>query len=261
MAIATENLIRALSLSSGEAIFGELNLIKHALEKLFEADEARISKEELFNNVLKIVKVSERIKEAATPRQKFDIYYSEYRPLSDEFSVKYSDFLARDTFREIQAYEKYVDGLKELVIVQGIMLLGFEETDRTRQCEKLYTGMVRLSELIEEYFIYFPQELIEYIKDIASAFLNDAGLRPDGISQDKTVFSYLIGLKNTARAILWQVEEQQVKSRESHLASSLAMNLDLARELQIQRNQAAMDWARSQLEQIESIRKEKGHTL
>jgi hypothetical protein len=121
--------------------------------------------------------------------------------------------------------------------------------------------MVRLSELIEEYFIYFPQELIEYIKDIASAFLNDAGLRPDGISQDKTVFSYLIGLKNTARAILWQVEEQQVKSRESHLASSLAMNLDLARELQIQRNQAAMDWARSQLEQIESIRKEKGHTL
>jgi hypothetical protein len=259
MTIATENSIRALPLNSEEVMFGELNLTKDALEGLFESDEAQIPKEELFNDVLKIIEVSERIKEAETFRQKSDIYYSEYRPLSDEHKVKYSDFLARDVFREIEVYEKYIDGLKELIIAQGVMLLAFEdETDQVHQCGTLYTGMVRLSELVEEYLLYFPPKLIEHIKNIASSFLNDSSLEPHKATQNEPVFSYLIGLKNTARAILWQLEEHRVKNEESRLTVTPAMNPDLDREIQIQRNQAAMDWSRLRLEQMESFRKAKG---
>ena len=76
MTLTTENSIRALLSNTEEVMLGELSLIKHSLEKLFESDEAQIPKEESFNYLLKIVEVSERIRSAKYPRQKSDIYYS-----------------------------------------------------------------------------------------------------------------------------------------------------------------------------------------
>ena len=242
-------------------MFDELSSIKHSLEKLFASDEARISKEELFNDRLKIIEVSERIREAKHLRQKVDIYYSEYRPLLNVIKAKYSDFLARDTFKEIEAHEKSLDGLRELTIAQGIMLIAFEEKiDLVRKYGSLYTSMVGLSELLEEYLLYFPQDLIEYVKNIALAFLNDSSLKPDKANQNESVFSYLVGLKNTARAVLWQIEENRTRSEKQPSIDSHS-NQIFTREMQIQKNQPAIDWANSRLEQIETISAAKGWKL
>jgi len=261
MTVTTENSIRALLSNTDEVMLGELSSIKHSLEKLLESDEARIPKEELFDDLLKIVDVSERIREVQNLRQKFDIYYSEYRPLFQELKAKYSDFLARDSFKEIEAHEKYMDGLSELIIAQGIMLSGFEEKiDLVRKYGWLYTGMVRLSELLEEDLLYFPQDLIEYVKNIALAFLNDSSLKPDKANHNQSVFSSLVGLKNTARAVLWPIEENRTRSEKQPSIDSHS-NQIFTRELQIQKNQAAIDWANSRLEQIETIREAKGWKL
>ncbi|AFZ05891.1 hypothetical protein Osc7112_1360 [Oscillatoria nigro-viridis PCC 7112] len=260
MTVTTENSIRALLSNTEEVMLGELSLIKHSLEKLFESDEARIPKEESFKYLLKIVEVSERIRAAKYPRQKSDIYYSEYRPFFSELKAKYSEFLARDTFKEIEAHEKYMDGFRELIIALGIMLFAFEEIDRVRQYGALYTGMVGLSELLEEYLLYFPQDLIEYLKNITLAFLNDSSLKPDKANQKESVFSYLVGLKNTARAVLWQIEENRTRSEKQPSIDSHS-NQIFTRELQIQKNQAAIDWANSRLEQIETISEAKGWKL
>ena len=77
MTVTTENSIRALLSNTEEVMWGELSLIKHSLEKLFESDEARISKEESFNDLLKIVELLERIREAKHLVQKIEIYYFE----------------------------------------------------------------------------------------------------------------------------------------------------------------------------------------
>lgn len=210
---------------------------------------------------MKIVEVSERIREVQYLRQKFDIYYSEYRPLFQEFKSKYSDFLARDSFKEIEAHEKYMDGLSELIIAQGIMVIAFEEEiDQVHQYGKLYMGMVRLSYLVEEYLLYFPQHLIECIKNIALAFLNDSSLKPDRANQNESVFLYLISLKNTARAILWQIEENRTQNEKSHFIDSPSHQI-FTQKMQIHKDQSAMDWAKSRLEQIESIGEEKGWKL
>lgn len=261
MTVTTENSIRALPWNSEEVMFDELSSIKHSLEKLFASDEARISKEESFNDLLKIFELLERIREAQDLRQKFDIYHSEYRPLLNVIKAKYSDFLARDTFKEIEAHEKYLDGLRELIIAQGIMLIAFEEKIYlVRKYGSLYTSMVGLSELLEEYLLYFPQDLIEYVKNIALAFLNDSSLKPDKANQNESVFSYLVGLKNTARAVLWQIEENRTRSEKPRSIDSHS-NQIFTRELQIQKNQAAIDWANSRLEQIETISEAKGWKL
>ena len=261
MTVTTENSIKALLSNTEEVMLGELSLIKHSLEKLFASDEARIPKEESFNYLLKIVEVSERIRAAKYPRQKYDIYYSEYRPFFSELKIKYSDFLARDTFKEIEAHEKSLDGLRDLIIAQGLMLSGFEEKiDLVSKYGLLYTGMVELSELLEKYLLYFPQDLIEYVKNIALAFLNDSSLKPDKANHNKSVFSSLVGLKNTARAVLWQIEENRTRSEKPRSIDSHS-NQIFTRELQIQKNQPAMDWLKSELEQIEIIRKAKGWKL
>lgn len=261
MTVTTENSIRALLSNTEEVMLGELSLIKHSLEKLFASDEARISKEESFNDLLKIVELLERIREAKHLGQKIEIYYSEYRPLLNVIKAKYSEFLARDTFKEIEAHEKFLDGLRELIIAQSVMLSGFEEKiDLERRYGWLYTGMVELSERLEEYLLYFPQDLIEYVKNIALAFLNDSSLKPDKANHNKSVFSSLVGLKNTARAVLWQIEENRTRSEKPRSIDSHS-NQIFTRELQIQKNQAAIDWANSRLEQIETISAAKGWKL
>ncbi|WP_449419451.1 hypothetical protein [Phormidium nigroviride] len=260
MTVTTENSIRTLLSSSEEAILIELSLIKHTLERLFASEEAQISQEALFIDGLKIIDVLERIREAKYLPHKADIYYSEYRPLLNEFKAKYSDFVAQDTFKEIEDHEKYMDGLRELIVAEGMMLMAFEEIDKARQYAKLYTGMVRLSELMEEYFFYFPQNLIEYVKNIALAFLNDSSLKPDKTHQSESAFSYLVGLKNTARAVLWQIEENRTKNEKYRPIGSPSDTI-FTREMQIQKNQPAIDWAKSRLEQIESIREAKGWKL
>ena len=261
MTVTTENSIRALPSNSEEVMFDELSSIKHSLERLFASDEARISKEESFNDLLKIVELLERIREAKHLGQKIEIYYSEYRPFFSVLKAKYSDFLARDTFKEIEAHEKYMDGFRELIIAQSIMLSGFEEKiDLERRYGWLYTGMVKLSELLEEYLLYFPQDLIEYVKNIALAFLNDSSLKPDKANHNKSVFSSLVGLKNTARAVLWQIEENRTQNEKSHFIDSPSHQI-FTQKMQIQKNLAAMDWAKSRLEQIESIGEEKGWRL
>jgi hypothetical protein len=261
MTVTTENSIRALLSNTEEVMWGELSLIKHSLEKLFESDEARISKEESFNDRLKIVELLERIREAKHLGQKIEIYYSEYRPLLNVFKAKYSEFLARETFKEIEAHEKFLDGLRELIIAQSVMLSGFEEKiDLERRYGWLYTGMVELSERLEEYLLYFPPDLIEYVKNIALAFLNDSSLKPDKANHNKSVFSSLVGLKNTARAVLWQIEENRTRSEKRPSIDSHS-NQIFSREMQIQKNQPAMDWLKSELEQIEIITKAKGWNL
>ena len=92
MTVTTENSIRALPSNSEEVMFDELSSIKHSLERLFASDEARISKEESFNDLLKIVELLERIREAKHLGQKIEIYYSEYRPFFSVLKAKYSDF-------------------------------------------------------------------------------------------------------------------------------------------------------------------------
>jgi hypothetical protein len=142
-----------------------------------------------------------------------------------------------------------------------MLLLAFEEEiDLVHQYGKLYTGMVGLSELLEEYLLYFPQDLIEYLKNITLAFLNDSSLKPDKANQNESDFSYLVGLKNTARAVLWQIEENRTRSEKPRSIDSHS-NQIFSREMQIQKNQPAMDWLKSELEQIEIIRKAKGWKL
>lgn len=80
-----------------------------------------------------------------------------------------------------------------------------KSTDKSAQYNRICFCITILSEIIiEKYIGYFPHKSLESFKMIAKAFLNDPSLQPEKTSQFKQV---LISLKNTARAILWQIQE------------------------------------------------------
>jgi hypothetical protein len=70
------------------------------------------------------------------------------------------------------------------MIAQTCMVLGLDEKEQVDQVGKIYTGMVKLSEVIEQYIRYFPDWLIEIVKKIPLAILADPDLQPNqsGIS-------------------------------------------------------------------------------
>ncbi len=213
MFTATEDSIRSLSDENSENIVNTLASAKLALEQLYESGKGQFPREEVLDDLMKIVEISKRIKATNNLREKINIVSEEYQTFSKQLRSKYSDLLPTRVIRELEALEKYVEGLEELMIAQAYMLLGFDDKEPVDQTGKIYTGMVKLSEVLEQYIFYFPGRLIEIVKKIPLAIIADPGLQPEqpGISQE--VVSYLTALKNTSRGVLWQIDNYKKEKK------------------------------------------------
>lgn len=213
MLTATEDSIRSLSDENSENIVNTLASAKLALEHLYESGKGQFSREEILDDLMKIVEISERIKVTNNLSKKMNVFSEEYQTFSKKLRTKYSDFLPTRAIRELEAVEKYIEGLEKLMIAQGYMLLGFEDKEPVNQAGKIYTGMVKLSEVLEQYILYFPERLIEITKNIALEIIADPNLQPaqPGISEE--VVGYLTALKNTSRGVLWQIDNYRKEKK------------------------------------------------
>jgi hypothetical protein len=226
MLAATEDSLRLLSDENSENIVNTLDSVKLALEQLYESGEGQLSKEEILDDVMKLVEISNRIKATNNLREKVNIVSEEYQIFSKQLRTKYSDFLPTRVIRELEAEERYVEGLKQLMIAQGYMLLGFDDKEPVDQAGKIYTGMVKLSEVLEQYILYFPARLIELVKKIPLAILADPALQPEQPSISQEVVNYLMALKNTSRAVLWQIDNYTKEKK--HTVGELLNWLEIA---------------------------------
>lgn len=226
MLAATEDSLRLLSDENSENIVNTLDSVKLALEKLYESGEGQLSREKILDDLMKLVEISNRIKATNNLREKVNVFSEEYQIFSKQLRTKYSDFLPTRVIRELEAEERYVEGLEQLMIGQGYMLLGFDDKEPVDQACKIYTGMVKLSEVLEQYILYFPERLIEIVKKIPLAILADPALQPEqpGISQE--VVSYLMALKNTSKAVLWQIDNYTKEKK--HTVGELLNWLEIA---------------------------------
>lgn len=226
MLTATEDSIRSLSDENSENIVNSLASAKLAIEQLYQSGKGQFSREEILDDLMKIGEISERIKETNSLSDKMNIFSKEYQIFSKQLRTKYSEFLPSRAVRELESVEKYIEGLEKLMIAQGYMLLGFDDKDPVNQAGKIYTGMVKLSQVLEQYILYFPERLIEITKNIALAILADPTLQPErpGISQE--VVNYLTALKNTSRGVLWQIDNY--KKEKKHTVGELLNWLETA---------------------------------
>lgn len=226
MFTGTECSIRSLSKDDGEIIIDGLASTKLALECLYESGVGQFPREDVLDDLMKIVEISERIKSTDNLEEKINIFLCEYQKLSHQIKTKYSDFLPKRVLRKIEVGEKYAEGLKKLLIAQRYMLQAFDDIDIVDQARKLYTGIVMLSEVLEYYIPYFPVQLIEIIKNAAIEILADPSLQPEQFKLPLSATNYLIALKNTTRGVLWQLEND--KKEKKHTVGELLDWLETA---------------------------------
>lgn len=257
MTITTEDLLLSLPLISSEEMLAGMSFIQADLERLFTSNQSLSFPKEYQNDYLRITEVIEKIRESNTSSQAENIYSLEYQPITREFQAKYREFLSSDSLNKMAYYDKYLQGFIELIQVQKLLLDALlEETNKSRQYDRVCIGLTLLSQITEEYLGYFPDNSLESFKMIANAFLNDPSLQPENTSQFKQV---LISLKNTARAILWQIQEyENQETKPLNWTDFYTSNKPDTDQVQKQKNQPAIAWAKSRLEQLESLRKVKG---
>lgn len=220
MLTATESSIRSLLEDNVEIIIVDsLASTNLALERLYESGKAQLPKEKILDDLSKIVEISERIKSTGSLEEKMNIFFSDYQPLSNQLKTKYSDFLPSRVVRKLEFGERYMEGFKNLLSAHISMILAFDDQDPVAQIGKLYTGMVKVSEVLEQYISYFPEGLIESNRKIALGILADPAFQPaqSGISQ--AVINYLTGLKSTSRGVLWQLDNY--KKEKKHTVGEL----------------------------------------
>lgn len=259
MAVTTKSLLDNFSTNNEDISFGELDLFRNALERIFEADNAEIPKEELLEVLGKIIEVSNKIKQADTREESISIYISEYRPISESFKKKYKDFLSPDLLQEIEASEQPTNALISLLAANFCIWSAYENHPEGSldRINKIYAGAVDLSQTMEDYPSHVLDRLIVCIEGITNFILDDVTLKPNKSSQDEQIFKTLVIIRNTARSVLWQIKEAREHIQENASAST-PMTPEMERHLQIEKNQAAMDWLKSRLEELDRIGKEKG---
>lgn len=112
MLAATENSIRSLIYEDRNDIFSSLASTKLVLEQLHESGEGQFSKVEIFDDLMKLIEISEHINATKNLPEKIKLISEEYQTLARQIRIKYSDFLPNRVNRELEAGENMLKGLK-----------------------------------------------------------------------------------------------------------------------------------------------------
>lgn len=202
MSTDTEDSFRSLL----EDIVGTLASTKLALERLYESGEGQISIQELLDVLMKFEEISPPIEVTDDIQEKMSLFLFELQTFINKLRAKYSDFLSSGEIRQFEDGERRIEGFKKLLVFQNLMRQVADGKDLLARVRKFYAGMIELSEVLEKYIPYFPDHLIETIKNIALSFLSGSTLELEQSTISQEVVDYLAAIKNTARGILWQID-------------------------------------------------------
>ena len=218
---ATKDSIRLLSEATSDAIIDSLAPTKSVLEELYKSGAGGFSLEELQQDLAIYQQVHDRIRErcklASNPEEPFKIITPDDQALLEKFREKYSDFLPKSTIGRSEGLEK-ISNASELIFS------ALENKTDVDGLSKIYSGLAILSEDLEKYISYFSKsdELIGSLKVLTSKILESAVLASKEYSvhkeynfQDLEMRDELLAVKNTARGILWQIDNHEKEKKSS----------------------------------------------
>ncbi|NEP26124.1 tetratricopeptide repeat protein [Moorena sp. SIO3I6] len=84
------------------------------------------------------------------------------------------------------------------------------EIDTVNKFSSLYTGLSRLSTVLEKHIFDFSKDYLERIKRRLMAILQASALASEQNELPDAAKNYLMDIRNTARVILWQIDNYQL---------------------------------------------------
>ncbi|MBW4541673.1 MAG: hypothetical protein KME43_21375 [Myxacorys chilensis ATA2-1-KO14] len=197
-------------------IADEIEAARHAFQEAYEANAAEIPREQFLSDLEKLDQAFDLLKSASSVTDKHTVLTKHYIPLVKELAQRYSDFLPDEVSRKLIAPVMIRVAMFQLLEAVNMMVSAMEDEQEPRdQAGMLYTALIKMSETLEKYIKYLSVRLREQLRAIANMHLSDPdpAFNPDSYPSDPTAYSYMIGLKNTARSILWQLDNYQEETK------------------------------------------------
>ncbi|HLO88276.1 MAG TPA: hypothetical protein VK203_25180 [Nostocaceae cyanobacterium] len=109
--------------------------------------------------------------------------------------------------------EKGTEEFKMLILAQEYMLQALDDKNNITQAKKIYQGLLNLSRVVEKYMSSLPEKFIEKAQKAMLAILADTSLQLEEVDTLEELNNYVLAIKNTARSILWQIENYQKQKK------------------------------------------------
>lgn len=192
----------------------DVEAARRAFKQVYEANTAEVPREQFLSDLEKLEQVAESLKSASSLTDKYKVLTESYIPLIAELKRRYSDFISDEISQDLTNRITKPIAIYQLVEAQSVMTYAMEdEREPKDRAGMLYTGIVKTSEVVEKHIKYFSVRIREDIRAIANMFLSDPAFSPDSYASDPTAYNYMIGLKNTARSLLWQLDNYQEETK------------------------------------------------
>lgn len=211
MTLATKQIIE--NSNDTEEIKGvgeQFAAIQQSLEKAFQSQDA-LAPEEGIRELLSIYELYLHIESESNPAERFKSL-EELELRVEAFKTKYKDFAPKEAVDGIENVQLWAKISRKMISSKVCTLAASVEDNEVKQLGLFYTGLIDLLDIAENYLSFFTQRGRELVKALAQTvisyktFEDYAKKRPAD-----EITSQAIGIRNAAKAILWEIDRHDRK--------------------------------------------------
>lgn len=186
--------------------------IQRSLEKAFQSQDA-LAPEEGLRELLSIYELYLHI-ESESNSSEIDKSLEELERSVEAFKTKYKDFAPKEAVDGIENVQLWAKISRTMMSVKKFYTLAESvEDNEVKQLGLFYTGLINLLDIVENYLSFFTErgrELAKYQAQILisyKTFEDYAKKRPAD-----EITTQAIGIRNAAKAILWEIDRHDPKT-------------------------------------------------
>lgn len=188
--------------------------IRQILEKAFQSKNALVP-EESFIELEFIYNIYLSILTESNPSNKQN-YLKELEKNLEIFKIKYKEFAPKEAISKIENIQTWVKVTTALLTTKTYFIVGSYLENEKKQLEAFYQGCISLLDIAESYLSFFTEKGREITKTLAEILINYQPFNDYAKERPPGEFtSTAIGIRNAARAILWEVDRYERKHPES----------------------------------------------
>jgi len=184
--------------------------IKQSLEKAFQSQDA-LAPEEGLRELLSIYDLYLHIESESNPSERSKSLEELERSV-EAFKTKYKEFAPKEAVDGIETVQNWVKISRSMMDAKIYTLAASVEENEVKQLGLFYTGLINLLDIAENYLSFFTEKGRKLAKALAETvisyktFEDYAKKRPAD-----EITSQAIGIRNAAKAILWEIDRHENK--------------------------------------------------
>jgi len=211
MTLATKQIIENSNYTEEIKGVGEqFAAIQQSLEKAFQSQDA-VAPEEALRELLSIYDLYLHIESESNPSERLKSLEELERSV-EIFKTKYKDFAPKEAVDAIENVQLWAKISRTMMFAKSYTLAASVEDDEIKQLGFFYTGLINLLDIAENYLSFFTERGRELAKAIAQAFISYKTFEDYAKKRPADeITSQALGIRNAAKAILWEIDRHDRK--------------------------------------------------